>query len=79
MGCVIAASWAWSPMNTAKLVRLWRKHLPNLEDKLKVFLAEISSPNFFTWCELLEVLKMLIKTALKNGYKVVCVNWVSST
>jgi hypothetical protein len=36
------------------------------------------SLKFLAWCVLLEVFKMSVKIMLRNGYRVMCVNWASS-
>jgi hypothetical protein len=69
LDAIYGVSQAWFSVNPVMLVQLWRKLLPDLdEDDLQGFSNKSGSLKFLT-CVLWEVLKMLTKIMLKNGYK----------
>jgi hypothetical protein len=66
----------WSSQNTCQW--RWQNNSSVMvfhESSNSGLIMEETSPKFLTWCVLWEVLKTLTKITLKNGYKVMCVNW----
>jgi hypothetical protein len=82
IGCYIYdVSQAWSSMNPVMLVRSLKKHLPDLEqDDLHHFPNEVISKS-----EILDTVyatrssENVNKDNVEDGYKVMHVNWASST
>jgi hypothetical protein len=76
LDAIYGKSQAWSSMDPVMLVQSWRKVLPVVE---YYQLEGFHNEEILIRCVLWETSKMLVKIMMKNGYKVICVNWVSST
>jgi hypothetical protein len=81
LDAIYSVPWAKPSVNPVMLVRSWGKLLPNLQDDdLQGFHnKEISKSEIFDMVCAMTSFENFNEETLKNGYRVMCVNWAFST